>query len=197
MTNAVLSELDTLPLVAILRGLRPDEAVDVGEAIVAAGFRCLEVPLNSPDPLVSIRKLRDALDGRAVVRAGPVLTRDAVHAVAAAGSQLVISPNTDEDVIRAAKAAGLISMPGFYTPSEAFAALAAGADVLKLFPASMQAWRDAGARPASASARPSTNPDTRPQKPRTPPAHSSAPGRPSRSASQDPSSPTPDTALRR
>lgn len=175
MTNAVLSELDTLPLVAILRGLRPDEAVDVGEAIVAAGFRCLEVPLNSPDPLVSIRKLRDALDGRAVVGAGTVLTIEAVHAVAAAGSQLVISPNTDTDVIRAAKAAGLISMPGFYTPSEAFAALGAGADVLKLFPAevagptglravravlppatrvyavggatpaSMQTWRDAGA----------------------------------------------------
>lgn len=137
MTNAVLSELDSLPLVAILRGLRPDEAVEVGEAIVAAGFRCLEVPLNSPDPLVSIRKLRDALDGRAVVGAGTVLTRDAVHAIADAGSQLAISPNTDTDVIRAAKAAGLISMPGFYTPSEAFAALAAGADVLKLFPAEL------------------------------------------------------------
>lgn len=175
MTDAVLSELDALPLVAILRGLRPDEAVEVGEAIVAAGFRCLEVPLNSPDALVSIRKLRDALDGRAVVGAGTVLTTDAVRAVADAGSQLVISPNTDTAVIRASRAAGLVSMPGFYTPSEAFAALDAGADVLKLFPAevagpaglravravlpqstrvyavgganpgSMHGWRDAGA----------------------------------------------------
>lgn len=135
MTDAILSELDGLPLVAILRGLQPDEAVEIGEAIVAAGFRCLEVPLNSPDPLVSIRRLRDALDGRAVVGAGTVLTADAVRAVADAGSQVVISPNTDVDVIRAAKAAGLLSMPGFYTPSEAFAALGAGADVLKLFPA--------------------------------------------------------------
>ncbi|HEX8471829.1 MAG TPA: 2-dehydro-3-deoxy-6-phosphogalactonate aldolase [Brevundimonas sp.] len=137
MIDALLSELDALPLVAILRGLQPDEAVEIGEALVAAGFRCLEVPLNSPDPLVSVRRLRDALDGRAVVGAGTVLTADAVRAVADAGSQVVISPNTDVDVIRAAKAAGLLSMPGFFTPSEAFAALGAGADVLKLFPAEL------------------------------------------------------------
>jgi len=134
MTDDILATLDTLPLVAILRGLRPDEAIEVGEAIVAAGFRCLEVPLNSPEPLVSIRRLRDALDGRAVVGAGTVLNADAVRAVADAGSQIVISPNTNAEVIRAAKAAGLLSMPGFFTPSEAFAALGAGADVLKLFP---------------------------------------------------------------
>lgn len=134
MSEDILRTLDALPLVAILRGLRPDEAVEVGEAIVAAGFRCLEVPLNSPEPLVSIRRLRDALDGRAIVGAGTVLDLEAVRAVADAGSQIVISPNTNAEVIRAAKAAGLVSMPGFFTPSEAFIALGAGADVLKLFP---------------------------------------------------------------
>jgi 2-dehydro-3-deoxyphosphogalactonate aldolase len=131
----ILQILDELPLVAILRGLRPDEAVEVGEAIVAAGFRCLEVPLNSPEPLESIRRLRAALDGRAVVGAGTVLNPAAVDMVRDAGGQIVISPNTDAEVIRATKAAGLLSMPGFFTPSEAFVALKAGADVLKLFPA--------------------------------------------------------------
>lgn len=137
MSDAILDRLDALPLAAILRGLHPDEAVEVGEALVAAGFRCLEVPLNSPEPLVSIRRLRDALDGRAVVGAGTVLSREAVMAVADAGGQLVISPNTDAEVIRATKAAGLVSLPGFFTPTEAFTALAAGADVLKLFPAEL------------------------------------------------------------
>ncbi|WP_269514060.1 2-dehydro-3-deoxy-6-phosphogalactonate aldolase [Brevundimonas subvibrioides] len=127
--------LDTLPLIAILRGLEPDEAVAVGEAIVAAGFVCLEVPLNSPWPLESIRRLRDALDGRALVGAGTVLNVEAARGVAEAGGQMVISPNTIPDVIRATKAMGLMSVPGFFTPSEAFAALDAGAEVLKLFPA--------------------------------------------------------------
>lgn len=127
--------LDTLPLIAILRGLEPDEAVAVGEAIVAAGFVCLEVPLNSPQPLESIRRLRDALDGRALVGAGTVLNVEAARGVAEAGGQMIISPNTNPDVIRATKAMGLMSVPGFFTPSEAFEALDAGADVLKLFPA--------------------------------------------------------------
>ncbi len=131
----MIQTLDTLPLIAILRGLEPDEAVAVGEAIVAAGFVCLEVPLNSPRPLESIRRLRDALDGRALVGAGTVLTVDAAKAVADAGGQIIISPNTNPEVIRAAKAMGLLSIPGFFTPSEAFAALDAGADALKLFPA--------------------------------------------------------------
>lgn len=136
MTNDdILRRLDDLPLVAILRGVKPDEAVEIGEALVAAGFHCLEVPLNSPEPLDSIRRLRDAFDKRAVIGAGTVLEPDAVRAVADAGSQLVISPNTAADVIRTSKAAGLVSMPGFFTPSEAFVALAAGADVLKFFPA--------------------------------------------------------------
>lgn len=127
--------LDTLPLIAILRGLEPEEAVAVGEAIVAAGFVCLEVPLNSPRPLESIRQLRDALQGRALVGAGTVLTVEAARSVAEAGGQIIISPNTNAEVIREAKALGLLSIPGFFTPSEAFAALEAGADALKLFPA--------------------------------------------------------------
>lgn len=135
MIPCSVETLDALPLVAILRGLRPDEAVAIGEAIVAAGFVCLEVPLNSPEPLESIRRLRQALDGRALVGAGTVLNVAAAREVAEAGGQIIISPNTNPEVIRTAKAMGLLSMPGFFTPSEAFAALEAGADVLKLFPA--------------------------------------------------------------
>lgn len=135
MISVSIQSLDALPLIAILRGLTPDEAVEVGTAIVDAGFLCLEVPLNSPDPLESIRRLRRALDGRALVGAGTVLTVDAVRQVADAGGQLCISPNTDVAVIREARTRGLLSLPGFFTPSEAFQALAAGADALKLFPA--------------------------------------------------------------
>lgn len=131
----MIQTLDALPLIAILRGLEPDEAVAVGEAIVAAGFVCLEVPLNSPRPLESIRRLRDALDGRALVGAGTVLSIDAAKAVADAGGQLIISPNTNIAVIGVAKTLGLLSIPGFFTPSEALTALDAGADALKLFPA--------------------------------------------------------------
>ncbi|WOB80064.1 2-dehydro-3-deoxy-6-phosphogalactonate aldolase [Brevundimonas nasdae] len=130
-----IESLDALPLIAILRGLKPDEAVEIGEAIVAAGFRCLEVPLNSPEPLDSIRRLRQALDGRALVGAGTVLSVAAARAVAEAGGQLVISPNTNVEVIAETKTLGLLSLPGFFTPSEAFAALDSGADALKLFPA--------------------------------------------------------------
>lgn len=135
MIPCTIESLDALPLIAILRGLTPDEAVAVGEAIVAAGFRCLEVPLNSPEPLESIRRLRRALDGRALVGAGTVLDAASARAVAGAGGQLVISPNTNIEVIRETRTLGLLSLPGFFTPSEAFAALDAGADALKLFPA--------------------------------------------------------------
>ncbi|MSP50244.1 MAG: 2-dehydro-3-deoxy-6-phosphogalactonate aldolase [Alphaproteobacteria bacterium] len=129
------SAMATLPLVAILRGVKPDEAVAIGEALVGKGFRLIEVPLNSPDPLQSIRSLAERLAGRAVVGAGTVLTPTDVDKVADAGGTLVVMPHTDVRVIQRAKALGLIAMPGFATPSEAFAALSAGADALKLFPA--------------------------------------------------------------
>lgn len=127
--------LDDLPLVAILRGLVPEEAVEIGEALVAAGFRTLEVPLNSPRPLDSIARLATALGDRAVVGAGTVLTPAEAHAVADAGGRLMVSPNTDAAVIAAARARHMLALPGVFTPTEAFAALAAGADALKLFPA--------------------------------------------------------------
>jgi 2-dehydro-3-deoxyphosphogalactonate aldolase len=123
------------PLVAVLRGLTPDEAAPVGDVLVDAGFTLLEVPLNSPDPLASIAALAKRYAGRAIVGAGTVLSPQDVAAVADAGGALIVSPNTDPAVIRASVARGLISLPGYFTPSEAFAALAAGAHGLKLFPA--------------------------------------------------------------
>lgn len=127
--------LDAMPLVAILRGITPDEAVDVAEALVDAGFRCLEVPLNSPDPLVSIARIAARLGDRALVGAGTVLAVEDVSRVAAAGGRIIVAPNCDPAVIGAAKEAGLAALPAFFTPTEALRALAAGADALKLFPA--------------------------------------------------------------
>ena len=123
------------PLVAILRGLTPAEAPAVGDALVEAGFTLLEVPLNSPEPIESIRLLAERLAGRAMVGAGTVLSTDDVARVQDAGGTLIVSPNTNPEVIRASAAAGLVSLPGYFTPSEGFAALAAGATALKLFPA--------------------------------------------------------------
>jgi 2-dehydro-3-deoxyphosphogalactonate aldolase len=123
------------PLVAILRGVRPDEVESIGEALVDAGFAIIEVPLNSPDPLDSIARLARALGGRAVVGAGTVLRVADVAAVEQAGGTLIISPNANTQVIAAAAARGLVSLPGIATPTEAFAALEAGATALKLFPA--------------------------------------------------------------
>ncbi|MEQ9330620.1 2-dehydro-3-deoxy-6-phosphogalactonate aldolase [Thalassobaculum sp.] len=133
--TALGSWMERLPLVAILRGIRPEEAVAVGETLVDAGFAIVEVPLNSPSPLDSIARLSAALGDRALVGAGTVLTPEAVDGVAAAGGRLVVMPHADTAVIRAAKGAGLLAVPGFATPTEGFAALAAGADALKLFPA--------------------------------------------------------------
>jgi 2-dehydro-3-deoxyphosphogalactonate aldolase len=124
------------PVVAIIRGVRPDEAVEIGEALVSAGVKIIETPLNSPQPFDSIRRLVDAMGDRAVVGAGTVLTAEDVARVADAGGRIVVSPNTDAEVIAATVARGLDSMPGFASPSEAFAALKAGARILKLFPAS-------------------------------------------------------------
>lgn len=123
------------PLVAILRGVKPDEVEAIGEELVAAGFTLIEVPMNSPDPLDSIARLARRFEGRAIVGAGTVLRVEDVTAVAEAGGTMIISPNANLDVIRASAAAGLVSLPGIATPTEAFAALAAGATALKLFPA--------------------------------------------------------------
>lgn len=122
------------PIVAILRGVRPDEAVAITEALVAEGIRIIEVPLNSPQPFSSIEKLAKTFAGRAVIGAGTVLKVGEVADVAAAGGRLIVSPNADTAVIAASKAAGLVSSPGFQTPTEAFSAITAGADVLKFFP---------------------------------------------------------------
>ena len=127
--------LDACPLVGIIRGVTPGEAEAIGAAIFDAGIRIIEVPLNSPDPLASIRRLADSLGDRALIGAGTVLEPGQVAEVKAAGGRLIVSPNTSPDVIRAAAAAGLVSSPGFFTPSEAFIAIEAGAHVLKLFPA--------------------------------------------------------------
>ena len=123
------------PLVAIIRGVTPDEAEAVGEALWGAGIRIIEVPLNSPDPLASIRRLSERLGERALVGAGTVLKVEEVARVKEAGGRLIVSPNTDPAVIEAAVAAGMVSSPGYFTPSEAFEALRAGAHALKLFPA--------------------------------------------------------------
>lgn len=123
-----------LPLVAILRGLTPDEAPAIGEAIVEAGFRMLEVPLNSPDPLKSIALLRQRFP-QALVGAGTVLEVQQVQAVKDAGGELIVSPDCNREVIAETKRLGMVSLPGILSPTEAFAALAAGASGLKLFPA--------------------------------------------------------------
>ena len=113
------------PLVAILRGVQPDEVEPIGDALVEAGFTLIEVPMNSPDPIDSIARLARRFEGRALVGAGTVLTVEQVEQVRQAGGQLVISPNSDIAVIAATAQAGMISMPGYFTPTEAFAAIAA------------------------------------------------------------------------
>jgi len=167
--------LTACPLVAILRGIRPDEAEAVGDALVEAGLRIIEVPLNSPDPFDSIARLARRFGTRVLIGAGTVMRGADVDRVADAGGQLIVTPHADPAVVRAAKAHGMAAMPGFFTPAEAFALLDAGADALKLFPAeggnpamlralravlppgtmvlpvggmdagTMAAWRDAGA----------------------------------------------------
>ncbi|ALZ82859.1 2-dehydro-3-deoxy-6-phosphogalactonate aldolase [Pseudomonas oryzihabitans] len=139
--------LKDLPLIAILRGVTPDEIVPVGRALYDAGFRVIEIPLNSPQPFESIRRLTAELGESCLIGAGTVLTEAQVAEVDAAGGRLIVSPNANLAVIRASKAAGLVSAPGVATPSEGFAALDAGADSLKLFPAEqlgpavVKAWR--------------------------------------------------------
>ncbi|MCG8358932.1 MAG: 2-dehydro-3-deoxy-6-phosphogalactonate aldolase [Kiloniellales bacterium] len=125
----------SMPMVAILRGLRPAQALEVGRILFEASFRIIEVPLNSPEPFDSIACLAEAYGERAVIGAGTVLDPAAVERTQDAGGRLVVMPHGDPAVIRAAKARGLVCCPGVATPTEAFAALEAGADALKLFPA--------------------------------------------------------------
>jgi 2-dehydro-3-deoxyphosphogalactonate aldolase len=136
-----------LPLVAILRGIRPDEAIDIGAALVDAGFRLIEVPLNSPEPYRSIELLAEKFGAAALVGAGTVMDAAAVARVVGAGGRLIVMPHSDPEVIRAAKAAGTWCLPGVATPTEGFSALKAGGDGLKLFPgealppAVVKAWK--------------------------------------------------------
>ena len=133
----VRQQIDKFPLVAILRGLTPPEAVDIGNVLFEAGVTVMEVPLNSPvDPLESIRVLSEHFAGRAAVGAGTVLTPEDAENVAAAGGQLVVSPNMNPAVIKRTVELGLHSVPGVATCTECFQALEAGADGLKIFPAS-------------------------------------------------------------
>ena len=144
MLNDYLADL---PLIAILRGVTPQDIVPVGRALYDAGFRVIEIPLNSPRPLDSIQRLAGELGDSCLVGAGTVLSERQVDDVARSGGRLIVSPNANAAVIRASKAAGMASAPGVATPSEGFAALEAGADALKLFPAEqlgpdvLKAWR--------------------------------------------------------
>lgn len=126
-----------LPLVAICRGIQPHEADAIGAALYEAGFRLIEVPMNSPQPLDSIARLARSLPADAVVGAGTVLSTAAVQDVRNAGGTLIVMPHSDTEVIRAAKAASMFCVPGAATPTEAFACVHAGADALKLFPAEL------------------------------------------------------------
>jgi 2-dehydro-3-deoxyphosphogalactonate aldolase len=127
--------LEECPLVAIIRGVTPGEAVAIGEALYEGGIRMIEVPMNSPEPLKSIELLANKLGDRALIGAGTVIDPVDVARVRDAGGRLVVAPNTDVAVISAAASAEMVSNPGYFTPSEAFAALEAGATALKLFPA--------------------------------------------------------------
>ncbi len=137
MTHAVdefRNRLQACPVIAILRGIRPEEASAVGRVLFAEGIRLVEVPLNSPLPLRSIEALANDADDQALIGAGTVLESEDVSQVAAAGARFIVSPNADASVIAATRHAGLVSLPGFQTPTEAFAAIKAGAHMLKVFP---------------------------------------------------------------
>ena len=127
--------LNERPIIAILRGVTPAEVIPIGKALISAGIRIIEISLNSPNPFESIRLLSETSGPEALIGAGTVFTARDVARVKDAGGELVVSPNTDGAVIEATRAAQMISVPGFFTPSEAFAAIHAGAHAIKLFPA--------------------------------------------------------------
>lgn len=135
MPGGLTQWLARCPLVAILRGVRPEEAVEICDALEQAGIAIVEVPLNSPEPISSIGRLATRFGSRMLIGAGTVMGRADVAAVAAAGGRLVVSPHADATVVREARARDMLACPGCFTPTEAFAMLAAGADALKLFPA--------------------------------------------------------------
>ncbi len=137
MSDRFRETLAGMPLVAILRGITPDEAAPIGEALLDAGIRLIEVPLNSPEPLKSIAVLRKLCEGKALVGAGTVLKEAEAEAVAEAGGQLIVSPNMSQAVIHRAVQLGCAAVPGILSPTEAFLALEAGAAALKIFPAEM------------------------------------------------------------
>jgi len=147
MSEKLTAWLAQCPLVAILRGVRPEEVEGIGGALIACGFVIIEVPLNSPSAFDSIGRLAKAYGDRALIGAGTVLNPADIPKIKGAGGRLIVMPHGDPAVIRAAKAAGLLCIPGVATPTEAYAALAAGADALKLFPADVmppamvKAWR--------------------------------------------------------
>ncbi len=127
--------LTRCPLIAILRGVKPSEVEAIGSTLEAQGIAIIEVPLNSPDPIDSIARLARRFGDRLLIGAGTVMTAEQVIQIALAGGRLIVTPHADAAVVRVAKQAGLLAVPGFFTPAEAFAMLAAGADALKLFPA--------------------------------------------------------------
>ncbi len=127
--------LSKCPLIAILRGVRPDEVEAITEMLAARGIAIVEVPLNSPDPMASIRRLSARFGARMLIGAGTVMTVAEVSEIAASGGRLIVTPHAATELVRAAKAQNMLACPGIFTPTEAFAMLAAGADALKLFPA--------------------------------------------------------------
>ena len=134
MHKSISDWLNPIPLLAILRGIAPHEVDEVGDVLITLGFRILEVPLNSPDPYDSIQQLAKRYSGSALIGAGTVLKPEQVPQVADAGGALIVSPNLNSEVVKATKRMGMISVPGVFTPTEAFQALDAGADALKIFP---------------------------------------------------------------